>query len=98
MTALPPPYVIGQPKEAPETPALLVDLPALERHAARMAQTIVQEAGVRWPPHIKGLKSPALAHLPLCRPRQRMPSRGGPSSQRRALPESRSPPESRGAV
>lgn len=56
-------HVIGRPKDALDTPVLLIDLPALERNVARMARTIVQEAGVRWRPHIKGLKTPALAHL-----------------------------------
>jgi D-serine deaminase-like pyridoxal phosphate-dependent protein len=55
--------MIGRPRTALDTPALLVDVPAMERNVARMARTIVQEAGVRWRPHIKGIKSPALAHL-----------------------------------
>jgi D-serine deaminase-like pyridoxal phosphate-dependent protein len=42
---------------------LLVDLAALERNVARMARTIVNQAGVRWRPHTKGLKSPELAYL-----------------------------------
>ena len=55
--------VIGQPKEALDTPALLVDLDIMEGNIARMARTIVQEAGVQWRPHIKGIKTPAIAHL-----------------------------------
>lgn len=55
--------VIGQPKEALDTPALLVDLDRLEGNIARMARTIVQKAGVGWRPHIKGIKTPAIAHL-----------------------------------
>ena len=55
--------VIGQPKEALDTPALLVDLDILEGNIARMARTIVHEAGVQWRPHIKGIKTPAIAHL-----------------------------------
>lgn len=55
--------VVGRPKDELDTPVLLVDLPALERNIRRMARVIVQEAGVRWRPHVKGLKSPALAHL-----------------------------------
>lgn len=55
--------VIGQPKETIDTPALLVDLDILEGNIARMARTIVHEAGVQWRPHIKGIKTPAIAHL-----------------------------------
>ena len=58
-----PPSVIGQPKETLDTPALLVDLDILEGNIARMARTIVHEAGVHWRPHIKGIKTPAIAHL-----------------------------------
>jgi D-serine deaminase-like pyridoxal phosphate-dependent protein len=54
---------IGQPREALDTPALLVDLDVLQSNIARMARTIVQEAGVGWRPHIKGIKTPAIAHL-----------------------------------
>ncbi len=55
--------VIGQPKETLDTPALLVDLEVLEGNIARMARTIVHEAGVQWRPHIKGIKTPAIAHM-----------------------------------
>ncbi len=55
--------VIGQPKEALDTPVLLVDLVALEHNIARLARTIVRQAGVHWRPHIKGIKTPALAHM-----------------------------------
>jgi D-serine deaminase-like pyridoxal phosphate-dependent protein len=51
--------LIGQPKQALDTPALLIDLPKLERNIARIAST-VRAAGVNWRPHTKGLKSPAL--------------------------------------
>jgi D-serine deaminase-like pyridoxal phosphate-dependent protein len=54
--------VIGRPKEALETPALLVDLPALERNSARMAQTIVQEAS-RLSHRVSGVQSLALRAL-----------------------------------
>lgn len=45
-----------------DTPALLVDLDALERNARRMAACILG-GGKRWRPHAKAFKTPALAHL-----------------------------------
>ena len=54
---------IGQPKEQLDTPALLVDLDVMERNIERMAQIIIREAGVRWRPHTKGIKTPAIAHM-----------------------------------
>ena len=53
---------IGQPKEALDTPVLLVDMDVLDRNIERMARTIIHEAGVGWRPHTKGVKTPALAH------------------------------------
>lgn len=55
--------LIGLPKQEIDTPALLVDLSALERNIERMARIIVREAGVRWRPHTKGIKTPAIAHM-----------------------------------
>ena len=55
-------HLIGQPKAALDTPALLVDLDVLQRNIDRMATTIVREAGVGWRPHTKAMKTPALAH------------------------------------
>ncbi|MSS70922.1 MAG: DSD1 family PLP-dependent enzyme [Candidatus Latescibacteria bacterium] len=55
--------LIGLPKHEIDTPALLVDLSALERNIERMARIIVREAGVRWRPHTKGIKTPAIAHM-----------------------------------
>lgn len=52
---------VGWPKEALDTPALVVDLDALDRNVARMAATF-RQAGVGWRPHTKGMKVPALAH------------------------------------
>ena len=46
-----------------DTPVLLVDLDVMERNVARMARMIIQEAGISWRPHSKGIKSPAIAHL-----------------------------------
>jgi D-serine deaminase-like pyridoxal phosphate-dependent protein len=54
--------VIGRPVRELDTPALLVDLDALDRNIARMRRVIVTEAGVGWRPHTKGIKVPALAH------------------------------------
>ncbi len=53
--------VIGLPKEALDTPALLVDLEKMERNIARMASTM-RENGVNWRPHVKCPKVPAIAH------------------------------------
>jgi D-serine deaminase-like pyridoxal phosphate-dependent protein len=50
---------VGQPKQALDTPAFLIDIPALDRNIARMARTF-RSAGVNWRPHTKGLKSPPL--------------------------------------
>ena len=55
--------LIGQPREALDTPVLLVDLDILERNIERMARIILREAGVGWRPHTKGMKTPALAHM-----------------------------------
>ena len=55
--------IIGRPLEDIDTPALLVELDALERNVAHMARVIIQEAGINWRPHSKGIKSPAIAHL-----------------------------------
>jgi D-serine deaminase-like pyridoxal phosphate-dependent protein len=47
-----------------DTPALLVDLPRMERNIRRMA-AFAGEAGVKLRPHVKTHKIPALAHLQL---------------------------------
>ncbi len=47
-----------------DTPALLVDLPRMERNIQRMA-AFAREAGVRMRPHVKTHKTPALAHAQL---------------------------------
>lgn len=52
---------VGWPKEALDTPALIVDLDVLDRNVARMAG-VFRRAGVGWRPHTKGVKVPALAH------------------------------------
>ncbi len=53
--------VIGWRKFDLDTPALLLDLSALERNVDRMASTF-KAAGVGWRPHTKAIKVPALAH------------------------------------
>ena len=55
--------IIGRPAENIDTPALLVDLDILDRNIAHMAHVIIDEAGINWRPHTKGIKSPAIAHL-----------------------------------
>lgn len=55
--------LIGQPKEALDTPALLVDLDILSRNIDRMSKIICQNSGANWRPHTKGMKTPALAHM-----------------------------------
>jgi D-serine deaminase-like pyridoxal phosphate-dependent protein len=57
------PGLISQPKEALDTPVLMVELDILERNIKKMARIITQEAGVQWRPHTKGMKTPALAHM-----------------------------------
>jgi len=53
--------VIGLPKDALDTPALVVELDTMERNIARMAEAF-RDAGVNWRPHTKGQKVPAVAH------------------------------------
>jgi D-serine deaminase-like pyridoxal phosphate-dependent protein len=55
-------WAIGRPKTDLDTPALLVDLPTMERNIDRMAR-YMHDAGVGWRPHTKALKTPALAHM-----------------------------------
>src|SRR5436305_11052697 len=50
----------GQEKTALDTPALLVDLDALDANIARMAQCF-RRNGVNWRPHTKGIKVPQIA-------------------------------------
>jgi 3-hydroxy-D-aspartate aldolase len=56
----PPPAEIGAPVDDVETPALVVDLDALDRNIAKMAE-LARTAGVRVRPHAKTHKSPAIA-------------------------------------
>jgi len=55
------PSLIGQPKSALDTPALLVDLDVMETNIARIVATC-RAHGVSWRPHAKGHKTPEIAH------------------------------------
>jgi D-serine deaminase-like pyridoxal phosphate-dependent protein len=44
-----------------DTPAMLIDLDAMDRNIAHIAGTL-EAAGVNWRPHAKGHKTPAIAH------------------------------------
>ena len=62
-----------------DTPALLVDLDALDRNIARMAE-LGAAAGVRLRPHAKTHKSPAIAL------KQIAPARSASAARRSARP------------
>lgn len=53
--------VVGRSKWDLDTPALCVDLDAMDRNIQKMAGTIIG-AGKNWRPHTKGQKIPAIAH------------------------------------
>ena len=57
----PPPARVGDPTDAIDTPALVIDLDAFERNLDRMA-AFAHETGIRVRPHAKTHKSPAVAH------------------------------------
>ncbi|MCC9077961.1 alanine racemase [Litorilinea aerophila] len=52
---------VGLRKAELDTPVLWVDLDRLERNIAALARHF-QAAGVKWRPHTKGIKVPAIAH------------------------------------
>ena len=54
--------LIGQPKFALDTPALLVDLDVMEANIARIVATC-RAHGVAWRPHSKAHKTPEIAHM-----------------------------------
>ena len=54
--------MIGQSVEAIDTPALVLDLDAMKRNLARMAE-FAKKHDIRWRPHAKMHKSSALARL-----------------------------------
>ncbi len=53
--------IVGRPIQDVDTPALLVDVAALDRNIAQTA-ALLRQAGVAWRPHCKGHKTPAIAH------------------------------------
>lgn len=53
---------IGLPIESLDTPALLLDLDALDHNIALMAERIITQGRKHWRPHAKAYKSPAIAH------------------------------------
>ena len=56
--------LIGQPKSALDTPALLVDLDLLQANIEHIAKTC-RDNGVGWRPHTKAHKTPEIARLQL---------------------------------
>lgn len=54
--------LVGQPVAAIDTPALVVDLDAMQRNLSRMAE-FARKHGLRWRPHAKMHKSSAIAKL-----------------------------------
>lgn len=53
--------IVGRPVAELDTPALLVDLDALDQNIARMSMDM-RACGVAWRPHAKGHKCPAITH------------------------------------
>ncbi|HEX2546834.1 MAG TPA: DSD1 family PLP-dependent enzyme [Ramlibacter sp.] len=56
--------LVGQPVSAIDTPALVVDLDAMQRNLSRMAE-FARKHDIRWRPHAKMHKSSAIAKLQL---------------------------------
>jgi D-serine deaminase-like pyridoxal phosphate-dependent protein len=54
--------LVGQPLDALDTPALLIEREIFHANIARMAETL-RAHGTGWRPHAKAHKSPAVAHL-----------------------------------
>jgi D-serine deaminase-like pyridoxal phosphate-dependent protein len=54
--------MVGRSIKDLDTPALLVDLDILDQNIATMKRVIIDEAGVKWRPHTKAIKTPAIAH------------------------------------
>ena len=53
--------LVGMPVSELDTPALLVDIDAMDRNIGRLAGTM-REHGVNWRPHAKGHKCPTITH------------------------------------
>src|SRR5215210_5823940 len=54
---------VGRSKWELDTPALCVELTAMEKNIRRMADIIVKQNKVGWRPHTKGQKVPAVAWM-----------------------------------
>ncbi len=54
--------LVGRSIKELETPVLLVDLDILEQNIAAMKRVIIEEARIKWRPHTKAIKTPAIAH------------------------------------
>jgi D-serine deaminase-like pyridoxal phosphate-dependent protein len=54
--------LVGHPVSDLDTPVLLVDLDILDRNIAAMRRVLIEEAGIKWRPHTKAIKTPAIAH------------------------------------
>src|SRR5438309_10375971 len=54
--------LVGQPVAAIDTPALVLDLDAMQRNLSRMAD-FARKHDIRWRPHAKMHKSSAIARL-----------------------------------
>jgi D-serine deaminase-like pyridoxal phosphate-dependent protein len=52
---------VGMPVETLDTPALLIDVDAMDRNIGHIASTM-RRHGVAWRPHAKGHKTPAISH------------------------------------
>jgi D-serine deaminase-like pyridoxal phosphate-dependent protein len=55
-----PTCIVGRPVQDVDTPALLVDVAALDRNIAQTV-SFLRQAGVAWRPHSKGHETPAIA-------------------------------------
>src|SRR5262245_44092755 len=53
--------LVGMPVDNLDTPALLIDVDAMDRNIGHIASTL-RRHGVSWRPHAKGHKTPAIAH------------------------------------
>jgi hypothetical protein len=56
---MPAPSLIGAPKTAVDTPALLVDLDVMEANIGHVVE-ICRTNGIGWRPHTKGQKTPKI--------------------------------------
>jgi len=56
---------VGRSKWELDTPALCVELTAMERNIQRMADIVIRQNKKGWRPHTKGQKIPAIAHMEL---------------------------------